>query len=54
MKFITFILDHDGCVESRVVSCILALNVCLIRYLVESIPGSRRCDFSQGTGDEVI
>jgi hypothetical protein len=48
MKYITFILDHDGWVESRVVSCILALTVCLIRYLVESIPVVAVVIFSSG------
>jgi hypothetical protein len=34
MSSIASILDHDGCVESRVVPCILALTVCLIMQVL--------------------
>jgi len=33
---IAFIFDHDGCVQSHVVSCILVLTVCLITQLLSS------------------
>jgi hypothetical protein len=36
IKSIALILDHDGCVQSHVVSCILVLTVCLIMQLLSS------------------
>ena len=36
IKYIVFILDHDGFVQSHIVSCILVLTVCLIMQLLSS------------------